>query len=56
MTKTQILSLNEAKKHSVRYDADKVEADPLVTSIYVLKGHLPRPFPPRIKITVEAEG
>lgn len=50
----QLLSFSSEKKHSVRYDAAPGEQHPLVTSIYVMKEHLPRPFPARIRVTIEA--
>ena len=49
---TQTLFLNEPKKHSVRYDEGPGESEPLLTSIYVGKTHLPRPIPDTIVVTV----
>lgn len=56
MKTTQTLYLNEPKKHSVRYDAGPGESEPLLTSIYVSKTHLPRPIPDTIVVTVETPG
>lgn len=53
MNTSTTLHIASEKKHSVRYDAPKTDNDPLVTTIYVMKGHLPRPFPRVIKITIE---
>lgn len=50
---TQELELYEDKKHSVRYNALKADQDPIVTSIYIMKGRLPRPFPKKIKLNIE---
>lgn len=49
---TIVLAFGEEKKHSVRYNTTTLES-PLLTSVYVSKDHLPRPFPQRIKVTVE---
>ena len=51
----QVLFLNSPKKHSVRYDAAKSEADPKVRSLYVSKSALKNgETPPKaIFLTVE---
>lgn len=58
MKVSQILRLNEAKKHSVRYDAvSGTPSDQLyLTSIYVMKKAFPgEKFPPTITVTVESQ-
>lgn len=58
MKKQQVVHKLEEKKHSVRYDAQKTTAaeDIIVTSIYIVKGALPKPFPNSITLTIEAGG
>lgn len=53
MPKHQTVVLTEPKKHSVLYKAATDDPDPVVTSIYIMKGHLPRPFPQRVTLTFE---
>lgn len=52
--KTSILNLGEVKKHSVRYNASENDKDPVVTSIYIMKTALERPWPTQVKLTIEA--
>jgi len=40
------------KKHSVRYNAGEEFSDPCVTSVYVMKSALPRPFPKQFLLTL----
>lgn len=40
--------MNSEKKHSVRYDA--CSDDPAVTSAYVMKKDLPKPYPQSFKM------
>lgn len=40
----------EAKKHSVCYKTS--QENPAVTSIYVMKGSLPQPYPKKIRIKI----
>lgn len=48
--------LNEPKKHSVRYDADKTsEPNPATTSIYISKSYLPSPAPENLTVTISWE-
>ena len=54
--KSITLTLREEKKHSVRYDAPRSAEDPLVTSLYVMKSHLSRPFKKQITVTIKEEG
>lgn len=51
MSKSVVLEFNSEKVHSVRYDATGDE--PLVSSIYIKKSELTRPFPKKVKVTVE---
>ncbi len=53
MKHSQTLRINEAKKHSVRYDANPADAEPMLTSIYVGKTVLKAPYPPTIVVTIE---
>lgn len=53
MKTTQTLQINEAKKHSVRYDARPSDPDPMLTSIYVGKNVLKAPYPATINVTIE---
>ena len=60
MKATSTFVLREEKKHSVRYDsAGEVDAagnvDSVATSIYVSKSVLKRPYPTRIRLTVESD-
>lgn len=50
---TVILDLGEEKKHSVRYNSRLRDAP--VSSLYVGKSILPKPFPQTLKITIEEE-
>ena len=43
-------TLKDEKKHSVRYDASS--DDPAVTSAYVMKTALPRPYPKKFTMTL----
>lgn len=52
MKKAVTMKFNSEKKHSVRYDCEAQDA--LLTSVYVRKADLPRPFPQNIVVTVEA--
>ncbi len=53
---TVTLKLKDEKKHSVRYDADPSEQDPIVTNIYANKIALPRGrYPEQVTVTVEWE-
>lgn len=47
------MKINSEKKHSVRYDA--IAADAGVTSVYIMKTDLIKPFPQAITVTVEME-
>jgi hypothetical protein len=40
------------KKHSVRYNANPAFNDPCVTSVYVMKSALSRPFPKKFLLTI----
>lgn len=51
-SRTSTLHFNEEKKHSVRYDAPKTDSDPTVSSVYVLKSALMKPYPMKIEITI----
>lgn len=53
MKATQVLQINEAKKHSVRYDARPSDPEPMLSSIYVSKNTLKAPYPGAITVTVE---
>jgi len=46
------MKLNSVKKHSVRYNAVESEANPCVTSVYVMKSALPSPFPENLLLTI----
>lgn len=48
------LILADAKKHSVRYDADPNDNDGVaVTALYILKSAMPRPYPEVLILTIE---
>lgn len=47
-TVTVEFKFNSEKKHSVRYDASS--DDPAVTSAYVMKKDLPKPYPQSFKM------
>ena len=51
--KPQVILFNkpEPKKHSICYKT--TQDSPAVTSIYVMKTHLPSPPPKVVKVTVE---
>lgn len=51
--KSTTLEFNSEKKHSVRYD-DPAEGE-VVSSVYVNKAALPKPYPKAIKLTIEWE-
>lgn len=44
------MSINSEKKHSIRYDAKDNNA--AITSVYVMKSSLPKPYPTNITITI----
>lgn len=46
------LIFKDEKKHSVRYDADPKEENPCVTSIYVLKAALTKPYAETIYVSI----
>lgn len=48
------MKMNSEKKHSVRYDAIS-EDDPAITSVYVMKSSLIKPYPEKITIKIEME-
>jgi len=53
MTKlTQVITLREEKKHSVRYDGASASpgVPPVVTGIYISKHHLPTPYPTKLVV------
>lgn len=53
-SRSSLFTLREEKKHSVRYDAlSDSDTDDVATSIYVSKSVLSRPYPKRIRLTVE---
>lgn len=52
MKKSVTLTFTAEKVNSVRYDARHI--DSLLTTIYIRKAELPRPFPENIVVTVEA--
>jgi hypothetical protein len=54
--KTIILKLTEPKKHSVRYDAPEGTVDPILSSVYVSKRDLPKPFPAELEIAIAWKG
>lgn len=47
------LHLKEEKKHSVRYDSK--ESDGALTSIYIMKSHLTKPWPQAVKVRIEPQ-
>lgn len=49
------MTINEEKKHSVRYDASKNQNDPAITSVYVMKSSLTKPYPDKIFVTIDKE-
>jgi hypothetical protein len=49
--KTITLSFKDEKKHSVRYDSP--EKDAMISSIYIHKSALTRPWPKQVRVTVE---
>ncbi len=52
--KTQVLQKFEEKKHSVRYNSlINTPMEVIVSSIYVMKDSLPKPFPNKIKLSLE---
>jgi len=50
---TVTLVMNSEKRHSVRYDA--VGDDPALTSAYIMKHSLPKPYPQTVKVTLAFE-
>lgn len=50
---TTTLYFNEEKKHSVRYDADKKDDEAVMSSAYISKTFLSKPYPKVITVTVE---
>jgi hypothetical protein len=46
------LSMTKETKNTVKYDTDGTSSDAIVT-VYVQKHSLPRPFPEKIKLTLE---
>lgn len=54
-TKIQKLIFAEAKLHSVRYNSPRGEGNPLVTSLYIMKEHLPVPFPNEVQLQILVE-
>lgn len=51
---TVTLSRPEEKKHSVRYNARSGDDTAAISSLYVHKRVLPRPFPKAIEVTIHA--
>jgi len=50
-----VLATPQEKKNTVRYDADKADKTPAMTTAYVMKSALEKiGNPERIKITIEA--
>jgi len=44
----------DPKKHSIRYNAHSGLGKPAIASVYINREHLPKDFPRKIRITVEA--
>lgn len=53
ITLTIPMKINSEKKHSVRYEA--IDKDAAVTSVYVMRTHLPDTIPKSITLKVEME-
>lgn len=50
------MKINSEKKHSVRYDVMENQTnDPAITSIYVMKSSLVKPYPETITVKIEME-
>lgn len=47
------MKINSEKKHSVRYDA--IDNDAALTSIYVMRKHLPIKIPQRLIVKIQME-
>ncbi len=53
MKQSVIFDTYEEKKHSVCYNT--TQENPAVTSIYVMKTALPKPYPKKITVTLSSE-
>lgn len=49
----QTIHLHEEKKHSVLYKGDASSPQTVVTSIYIMKDDLEKPWPKTLLLTVE---
>ena len=49
----QYFDKSEAKKHSICYKPS--EANPAMTSIYIMKSHMTMPYPKKLWVKVEIE-
>jgi hypothetical protein len=47
--------LESEKKHSVRYNAASQADEEVLVSAYIMKTALTRPYPLKIKVTIEEE-
>lgn len=53
MKKKTKMKMSKEVKYSVVYSS--VEPNPVVRAVYVMKEHLPRPFPSEIVLTIETK-
>ena len=53
MREQMIMVFHSEKKNSVRYSAPEGTTEPAMTTIYIMKTALTRPFPRSITITLE---
>ena len=57
MTKEEPFSamfkLNRETKNTIRYEEEAEERHPIVGMVYVNKSALPKPYPKKIRVTIE---